>query len=227
MASPAQMKVPTALRAAGEAAGLGVECSSLVATRSDSIDTVVLLTCLAGVLAPFLLFFVWRSRRGQHWKLDWADWKPRMGRSQALGWGAATGILAFLGVALLELLAEWFGLPPDTGQTLFTGRTRAELLLFLPLAVFAAPITEEYLFRAWTLERFARIMPAGLALALTAAGFAAMHAPESLSVALVYLFGGLVLGLLWLRSRSWLACIVAHGAYNLLVTMIAISGAAP
>ncbi len=78
----------------------------------------------------------------------------------------------------------------------------------------AAPIYEEYLFRAWALERYRRALPAWLALALSSFWFVLPHAPGNLADAGMLFGGGIVLGLLWLRTRSLPACIIAHGLYN-------------
>ena len=92
--------------------------------------------------------------------------------------------------------------------------TRADVPWLAPLFVFFAPVVEEYVFRAWMLERFRRVMPTWLALGLSSLGFAAMHLPQHIWLALVLAVVGLVLGLNWLRTRSWLACVVAHSFYN-------------
>ncbi len=93
-------------------------------------------------------------------------------------------------------------------------KTRAELLWLAPLFVVCAPVVEEYVFRAWMLERFSRVMPAWLALVLTALAFAAVHVPQDAVPALELAVGGALLGLTWLWTRSWLACALAHGFYN-------------
>ncbi|WP_306581845.1 CPBP family intramembrane glutamic endopeptidase, partial [Dokdonella sp.] len=94
------------------------------------------------------------------------------------------------------------------------GMPSSQLPWMLLAGSIAAPIYEEYLFRAWALERYRRALPAWLALALSSFWFVLPHAPGNLADAGMLFGGGIVLGLLWLRTRSLPACIIAHGLYN-------------
>ena len=206
-------------RAAGEA-GLKTPCTgarNLINPTSTFRTTLVAGT---GVLALLLMFLAWRSRRGRPWLINWSDWSPRVDSPGALRWGLGVGAVAIAFALGITWLGQLVGLADATESMLWVGKTRAEVLALAPLAVLAAPIAEEYVFRAWMLERFGRVMPTSLALLLIAVGFAALHVPQDIVAALTILGVGLLLGLLWLRTRSWLACAVAHGIYNTAVLIV-------
>ena len=84
-------------------------------------------------------------------------------------------------------------------------------LWVLPLAVIAAPVFEEFIFRGLIfagLERSFGLWPAALA---SAALFACLHPP----IAMLPVFGlGVATALAYARTRSLLAPMLAHATYN-------------
>ncbi|MDA0673643.1 MAG: CPBP family intramembrane metalloprotease, partial [Cyanobacteria bacterium] len=81
----------------------------------------------------------------------------------------------------------------------------------------AAPLFEEVLFRGFLLPSLTRYMPVGGAIVLSSFIFAAAHL--SLSEVLPLMVLGMVLGVVYTRSRNLLAPMLLHSAWNS-VTMI-------
>ena len=82
-----------------------------------------------------------------------------------------------------------------------------------------APVFEEIVFRAWLLEAWRKVMPPALALVLTAALFSIIH-PMGVLANVLLLIPGLAFGLIWLKTRSLMACITAHATWNGLVLLL-------
>jgi membrane protease YdiL (CAAX protease family) len=159
---------------------------------------------------------------------------------RAPGWGRAVGIgllgvlisLPIVGVqyqaATIVLQAIRPDLPPPTHETL-VALTRTEwgdwgrLQLFVH-AVVVAPLLEELFFRGlllpalWTAGQHAWI-----AVILTGTLFGFMHAAQPQAV-LPLATLGILLGAIYVRYRSLLACVVLHVMFNLrtmVITMLA------
>jgi membrane protease YdiL (CAAX protease family) len=82
--------------------------------------------------------------------------------------------------------------------------------------VVLAPFTEEILFRAWLLDAWRKIISPTAALLLSSIVFSAVH-PMGWVANLIFIVPGLLLGGLWLRTRSLAACVIAHSSYNAFV----------
>lgn len=89
--------------------------------------------------------------------------------------------------------------------------------IFFVTAAIAAPVFEEILFRGFLLPSLTRYLPVGGAIWLSSALFALAHL--SLSEVLPLMVLGMVLGLVYTRSRNLWAPILLHSAWNS-VTMI-------
>lgn len=202
--------------------GLGAPCTG-VQVRLAPVFTWQSVMTGTSALAPLLLFLAWRSRRGRPWLINWADWTPRVDLRGAIRWGLGVGVLAIVCGFTIEWLGQLAGLAGGSESPQLAHKTHAELLWLAPLFVFGAPVFEEFVFRAWMLERFRRIMPAWLALIVTTLAFVAVHVPQGAVPALEIASAGVLLGLTWLWTRSWLACALAHGLYNgaVLLTLLA------
>ncbi|MCX7564422.1 CPBP family intramembrane metalloprotease [Xanthomonadaceae bacterium XH05] len=196
------------------AAGLGPRCSGL-RIRMESPRSVEgrvwLLPLFMAPLALIILLFTWLSRRGRRpfW-VNWADWQPRVGTMTALRLGTGYAMVALLVVTGLGAVAYLVGWVPEEPPFLPT----LDDWPVLVLASFIAPIFEEFVYRAWLLERISRVMRDSTALLISTCAFAAIHFPASLFEWLNLFLVGLVYGLLWLRTRSMIAVCVAHGLYN-------------
>lgn len=171
----------------------------------------------ANAAVPLLaLGLIVRARRRQPAPSRWADWHVRWGWRKSLAWGVASGVaLYFLVVAINALFwlagSEW-DLPQLPMQ---------QMGLYLVLGVLIAPFFEEYVFRALLLEQVSRLMPPVLALLYSTALFTALHFTQQAVFTIGVFVVGLGLGLLWLRSRSLLACTTAHAVFNLVVFSVA------
>ena len=104
-------------------------------------------------------------------------------------------------------------------QTVLEESDPVALTAFLLTAAVAAPIFEEVLFRGFLLPSLTRYMPVGGAIALSSFVFAAAHL--SLSEILPLMTLGAILGFVYARSRSLLAPMLLHSAWNS-VTMVSL-----
>lgn len=135
------------------------------------------------------------------------------GIGPALRLGTATGALCLLLAFSVVPAMVRLGVPMDTfGELRIAGPE--ELLWFAVLMVLCAPLVEEYAFRLRFLDAARRAVGPGIALVLSASAFAAFHVPGTFGTFTVYWAIGMVLGVLWMRSRSLLACCTAHATYN-------------
>lgn len=102
-------------------------------------------------------------------------------------------------------------------QTVLEAHDPVALGIFFATAAIAAPLFEEVLFRGFLLPSLTRYMPVGGAIVLSSFIFAAAHL--SLSEVLPLMVLGMVLGVVYTRSRNLLAPMLLHSAWNS-VTMI-------
>ncbi len=82
--------------------------------------------------------------------------------------------------------------------------------------VLLAPLCEEIIFRAWLLEAWRKFVGPWLALVMSAVAFSLVH-PMGLVANLIFIIPGLLLGALWLKTRSLITCISTHALYNAFV----------
>lgn len=136
------------------------------------------------------------------------DWQPRVSAGRSIGIGVAGGLATY--AACTAFAAEW------RADDLVT---RELVLATLVPAITAVPLVEEYVFRALMLERIARVIGPWLALLLSSASFAALHLPDSIMQALGFCLAGAGFGLIWLRTRSLLACFLGHALFNGLASL--------
>jgi len=127
----------------------------------------------------------------------------------ALAWGAGGGVLvAAVGMSYL-ILARQAGLLPDTG-----GAPQFDARLLFVLAVVAAPLCEEFIFRGLIfggLRRSTGLVPSML---MSAALFAIVHPP----VSMIPVFAlGLCTAYAYERTRALLAPVLVHALYNAVV----------
>lgn len=208
-----------ALRSAMKQTGVGVECTGMRVQHTDP----PVLAPGGGyfAMAALLMVLVWASRRGQTWLINWADWRPRVGVLESLRWGARTAA-AMIGASLvIPTAAGLMGVDVESALPQFAVQTSDTLWLAL-LMLVGAPVFEEYVFRAWLLERFSRVIPAWIVLPVTALLFAAIHVPQTLLHTILLAILGIFLGLLWLRTRSLVACVFAHALQNAVVLAVAL-----
>jgi membrane protease YdiL (CAAX protease family) len=172
-----------------------------------------------GLISLFTLYLFWRLK------------VPRL--FEAVGLRAPStstlrslllGLLAGIAAAALGLGYLWVVAHVDALRTL--ARESAELAKGLPqgtrtwmaiLAIGAAPLFEEYLFRGLVFKGLRRSMKPAFAILASAAIFAIVHPP----LAFVPVFGlGVAAALAFEGSRSLLAPILAHAVYNAAVVLL-------
>jgi hypothetical protein len=86
------------------------------------------------------------------------------------------------------------------------------LLIFFSTAAIAAPVFEEIIFRGFLLPSLTRYFPVWIAIVLSSLLFSIAHL--SLSEVLPLTALGLVLGIVYTRSRNILASMIVHSLWN-------------
>ncbi|HEY6306456.1 MAG TPA: CPBP family intramembrane glutamic endopeptidase [Candidatus Angelobacter sp.] len=159
----------------------------------------------------FMVFYVWtRYRTGF---LEAIRWNMPVGK---LAWGAAA-LGAALGLAnavLSVLLQRWTPKSLPIEQYLSTPASAYALAAF---GILVAPVVEELFFRGLLYPALARPLGVVPAIALTAFGFALIHAPQLAHawVPLLLLFAvGVVLTTVRAKTKSVAMCVLIHMAYN-------------
>lgn len=142
-------------------------------------------------------------------------------RGNWLAWGAG-GYFAALPLMLVVALVNqqlWQGQGGSNPllQTVLEEQDPIALGMFFFTAAIAAPLFEEVLFRGFLLPSLTRYVPVGGAIVLSALIFAIAHLSVSEVLPLTML--GMVLGVVYTRSRNLLAPMLLHSAWNS-VTML-------
>ena len=109
---------------------------------------------------------------------------------------------------------EWVRLPEGAGWT----------TLFVTLAVVAAPVTEELLFRGWLYTGLRSRLAAGTTILVTAALFGLAHWERTHLYALAVFPVGLALGFIRERTGTIRATMTFHAAYNGFACLLLILG---
>ncbi len=172
--------------------------------------------CVAAGVVVLVLMLVFRKRGLGVPLTGGREQSARTPRAWAAGIlaGCLCAALAGLYVYLLpERVTMQVRLPYEAATQ---PGTRTWSILFL-LVVAAAPLAEEFLFRRLLLDGLLRIWKPGVALTASAAAFALIH--PMLSAVPVFVLG-LATGLLYMRTRSFGACLLCHAAYNAIVLLV-------
>jgi ABC-2 type transport system permease protein len=123
--------------------------------------------------------------------------------------GIAAGIAAGLFALLYLYTAEWAGWLETVSRE---QRSFAQLGWWaLPMALLAAPLFEEFIFRGLIFGGLRRSFGQWPAILVSAAVFAVMHAPISMVPVFVL---GVATAWVYERSRSLIAPMLAHATYN-------------
>jgi hypothetical protein len=144
------------------------------------------------------------------------DWFTFKFGGNWLLWGLG-GYLAALPLMLTISLANqqiWQGQGGSNPllQTVLEAQDPVALALFFTTAAIAAPLFEELLFRGFLLPSLTRYLPVWAAIGLSSLIFAIAHL--SLSEVLPLMALGIVLGIVYTRSRNLLAPMLLHSAWN-------------
>ena len=179
----------------------------MAATHHLSGNAIVTAYSIAGATTYALFRLVyWRSK---------TQGIPRVflpGMLRAGGWGVGAGLAAALaGAAYLYGLRRL-----DLLQDVMSESARGlSANIWIPLlAVVAAPIFEEFIFRGLIFGGLRRSLDALPAIVASAAVFAIVHPPASM----IPVFGlGLCAALAYDRTKMLLAPMIAHGIYNAVI----------
>jgi ABC-2 type transport system permease protein len=174
-----------------------------LAGKPVSLPTVTLSFAVAGALVYGLARLVyWRSGTSgvpRLWHGRWSTAWP-----SAVGWGLLMALPALAGGCLWLAILRHVGAMPGAPKPV-------TLVWLAPLAVLAAPVFEEFIFRGQIFGGLRRSLPAWQAMAASAALFAVIHPP--LAMAPVFALG-LCTAIAAERSKSLLAPMLAHALYN-------------
>lgn len=144
------------------------------------------------------------------------DWFRFGLKGKWLLWGVGGYLAALplmLAVAILnQQLWQGQGGSNPLLQTVLEAQDPVALTLFFSTAAIAAPLFEEVLFRGFLLPSLTRYMPVWGAIVLSSFIFAAAHL--SLSEILPLMVLGMILGVVYTRSRNLLAPMLLHSAWN-------------
>jgi membrane protease YdiL (CAAX protease family) len=170
-------------------------------------STVLVAFSIAGAATFLLMRFVF-------WRLK-SEGVPRTlgaGGVSAVGWGAAAGVAAGLAALVYVWAVGHTGLFESAQQSMRIGAN--DRLWLLLLAVAAAPIFEEFIFRGLIFGGLRRTLGMAASMLASAAIFALVHPPFSV----LPVFGlGVATALLYERTRLLIGPIAAHAVYNAVV----------
>ena len=145
-----------------------------------------------------------------------ADWFNFKWRSNWPLWGIGGYLVATPIVIVVSILNEriWQGQGGSNPilQIVLEGRDPIALLLFFLTAAVAAPLFEEFLFRGFLLPSLTRYVPVWAAIGLSGLLFGVAHLSMSEIIPLTTL--GIILGVVYTRTRNLLASMLLHSLWN-------------
>lgn len=171
------------------------------------------------VVALILVLGLVRNRRLGHHRFRGVLPEP----SSAIWWGLALGGSAIAIQIILFSMFVRFALPIEAGlDARFDNSIKAYWTVLI--VVFCAPLVEEYGFRVRFLDSARKSVGPVLALFLSALAFSAFHTPGTVGTLIIGWAIGMLFGLLWLRTRSLLACWSAHASHNAVAIALTLRG---
>lgn len=144
-----------------------------------------------------------------------ADLGLRLPNASEVGWGLAGAVAMLIAVDLVGSLEERLFHTKITETAIdLLKATRGTLLttLFVTFACVIAPFFEELQFRGFLYNALRRYLPTAWAAMLSGLVFGAAHFSALAIVPLAC--GGVVLALVYERTRSLAATTIAHGLFN-------------
>lgn len=160
-----------------------------------------------------------RVRTSAGRELSVLGWRCPRGLRAAVLWGVGgygVYLVSIVGVTQLPNVLQGFALTPaQVGIHLLGDTTTLSTVIYLVLLGLIAPIAEELLFRGFVYAALRNHLSALPAILLSSVAFALMHVntPGNWQI-LVF---GVVLGVLYERTRSVIPCVICHALNNLLV----------
>ena len=145
-----------------------------------------------------------------------ADWFKFNWKSNWLLWGIGGYLVATPIVIVVSILNEkiWQGQGGSNPllQIVLEGKDSTALLLFFLTAAVAAPLFEEFLFRGFLLPSLTRYVPVWAAICLSGLLFGVAHLSLSEIIPLTTL--GIILGIVYARTKNLLAPMLLHSLWN-------------
>jgi uncharacterized protein len=145
-----------------------------------------------------------------------ADWFKFNWKSNWLLWGIGGYLVATPIVIVVSILNEkiWQGQGGSNPllQIVLEGKDSTALLLFFLTAAVAAPLFEEFLFRGFLLPSLTRYVPVWVAICLSGLLFGVAHLSLSEIIPLTTL--GIILGIVYARTKNLLAPMILHSLWN-------------
>ena len=177
----------------------------------------LLISFVAGGLAA--LFFAWNRKRSKGPHLPWPGVEVALSKGRIIGETSFATVVC-LAVAVLWMMVLTSGVLVDLSEV-EGGGFDVDQPVFWLLAVVAAPLIEEPLFRGFVCRTMLGFWSRRQAIVASALLFAIVHPGTSFPP--VFLLG-LVTAALYVRTRSLLPGIVLHALYNLGVLLWASAG---
>jgi uncharacterized protein len=144
------------------------------------------------------------------------DWFKFNWKSNWLLWGIGGYLVATPIVIVVSLINDriWHGQGGSNPllQIVLEGKDSIALLLFFLTAAVAAPLFEEFLFRGFLLPSLTRYVPTWGAIGISGLVFGVAHLSLSEIVPLTTL--GIILGIVYARTRNLLAPMLLHSLWN-------------
>ncbi len=144
------------------------------------------------------------------------DWFKFNWKSNWLLWGIGGYLVATPIVIVVSILNEkiWQGQGGSNPllQIVLEGKDSTALLLFFLTAAVAAPLFEEFLFRGFLLPSLTRYVPVWAAICLSGLLFGVAHLSLSEIIPLTTL--GIILGIVYARTKNLLAPMLLHSLWN-------------
>jgi len=135
---------------------------------------------------------------------------------QGAAWGGAAALAAFLYMRVLSLVPSWRMWEKDAQLSSFLTRSGSPIWISI-LAIAAAPVFEEFLFRGLIFRGLRRTTGPFLAVLGSAAVFALIHPPVAVIPVFVL---GIATAISFHKSDFLLASITTHAVYNACVMFL-------
>ncbi len=187
----------------------------------EAASGTILQLALTGALNVVFIGIVWGlavRRRGASWsELGLRHWTG----GGAL-WAVPAAVLAMLAIVVAySAVIDALGWGDELKVEFFDDRRIGVLAAASALAIIAAPFVEEVFFRGFVLQGLTRHMTPVKAALLSSALFAVAHVRPVTYVPIFLI--GLILALLFLKTRSLPLAMAAHAVYNAVVVAVTLS----
>jgi uncharacterized protein len=144
------------------------------------------------------------------------SWFKFTGKSNWFIWGVSGYLVAIPIVTIVSLLNDriWQGQGGSNPilEIVLEGHDRIAVIIFFLTAAVAAPLFEEFFFRGFLLPSLTKYIPVWAAIVVSALVFGIAHLSLSEIIPLTIL--GMILGVVYARTRNLLASMLLHSLWN-------------